>query len=259
MKKLIVCALVMVLALSLLAGCSGGGSNSGGSSNTPSNNSSSSENNTAPSSSENNSSSGNSSSAAKPGATYDPDKNPRRTVEVPDQPVDIADDSIYFVVIDGVTYNLFDNITVQDFLDAGYTAKESVDEEVEPGDRGGAYTLYKEGYEKNYPYFMLSVYNHTDKKIRANACAAYGIQYQFEYGQKDPPPEGLLIYTVGNLALGCTKEEVIDVFGNGNFEPVESILLQYADDAWEREWQFHLDESSGIVKEIHIQIEKNPR
>ena len=45
MKKWIAFALVMVLALSLVAGCSGGGSNSSGSSNTPSNNSSNSENN----------------------------------------------------------------------------------------------------------------------------------------------------------------------------------------------------------------------
>ena len=76
---------------------------------------------------------------------------------------------------------------------------------------------------------------------------------------QDPPPEGLLIYTVGNLALGCTREDVIDVFGDGYYKPVESALLQYADDAWEREWQFHLDESSGIVNEISIQIEKKPQ
>ena len=90
MKKWLALALFLALSLSLLAGC-GGSSNDGSSSNN--------------SNSTGNSVSSSSSGAGKPGSTHNPANNPPRVVEVPSRPVDLSDDSIYFVVIDGAKYS----------------------------------------------------------------------------------------------------------------------------------------------------------
>ena len=183
MKKAIALTMLLALMLSLLSAC--GGSSSGGGNST--------DNTAKPAS--NNSTTTNNAAAA-----------PAKTVVVPDAPLDIEDRSIYFVVIDGVKYQMLES-TVQDFLDNGFTFE--VDDEnqmVEPMDYGGL----KENYgsismlKDGKTYFTISADNYSDNAVPVKECLLTGIFVNRTYAD---------ITFVNNLAIGCTVDDMFSVFG----------------------------------------------
>ena len=266
MKKLVAFTMVLILALSLLAGCGGGsGSSSSGSGSSPSSGSSTASSDGSSTNNANSSGSSRSSSdTGKPGSTHDPANNPPRKVEPPSQPVDLADDSIYFVIIDGVKYSLFDR-TIQDFLDAGYSMSKAEDpnEEVEPSEKSGgspgsfvrfSTDIYKRSYSDSSDYFHLRSYNATDKPLPLKDCSVYEIYFDYDkYAEDDDTAISALIYTVGNLAPGCTEEDVISVFG----EDYDAWMydygeLIYSDRTLSRSWEFYRDNPGDPVRRIKI-------
>ena len=186
MKKIFAIALILVLALSLLTACG----DDGGSNNTPSGGTTSSNN--------------------------DPN-TPARVIDVPDQPLDLTDDSIYFVIIDGVKYNLYD-VTVGDFLKAGFTMKYDENKKVDAlmvftdeADNTTNVVLYKGNHS-----FSVNPINYTNNMISLKDCNMKGITFS-----SFPDPQ-FDISTVCNLSVDCTKEDVQSVFGDSSNLTYES-------------------------------------
>ena len=271
MKKLITIALILTLTLSLLTACasgsnnSNGSNNSSGSSNSSGSNNSSGNNNTQSGSSNSNEpasdSGGSEISSAPPPGSPSPAYIPiKRDVEVPDNPPDLSDDSTYFVVIDGVRFDLMD-ITVKDFLNAGFYLDEDEDDEnyfnentpVEPNSNIGSTfagtSFYKEGTTECI--YIIPV-NRTDRSIPVKDCEIQQILFNTRSSSK------LDIYSICNLSLGSTKEEVISVFG----EEYESFgpELTYVDpkDAGGYTSRFFcfIKDSDDIIYEIFIDTNK---
>ena len=236
---------VLLICCLVLTGCGGGGGGGGASSG-------------------NSSYSGVGSGSYAPGSTHNPAVNPHRTVEIPDKAVDLSDDSIYFVIIDGVKYSLFDR-TTQDFLDAGYTLSEYDDpnREIEPDGKSGkepgsniSWTteIYKRSYSSDNAYFKLRSYNHTNKALPMKDCAVYEIIFEYDqYAKDDETALSALIYTVCNLAPGCTEEDVINVFGD-NYDKFMYDFgeLIYNERSLSRTWEFYRDEPSDPIRRIKI-------
>jgi len=186
MKKLLTLAMIYLFTLALLSACS--------SNNSPNNSSSS---------------------------TNSSNTQPTRIVEIPGEPVDVADHSIYFVVIDGVKYDLND-ATVQDFLNGGFTLEEGDDEnrEVAPHQGGGLKETYSDVYmfKGDKGYFSLLTFNNTDSTIPLKECSVTA--FSLRYKNAD-------ISTVCNLALECTVEDVLNVFGDGYNKDIHKINKAY--------------------------------
>ena len=201
MKRLLAIALVLLLALFTLTSCGGGSGsgNSGGGSNTAT----TTEETDNDSDSESAESSDDSdSSSSTPAST------PARVVEIPDAPLDLTDPSIYYVVIDGVKYNLYD-VTVGDFLQAGFTMKYDEDTPVDAKlvftDKSDNTTSVLLGIENHS--FSVRPINYTDNVISLKDCNITGISFS---SQSNPLFD---ISTVGNLSVDSTKEDVQSVFG----------------------------------------------
>ena len=136
-----------------------------------------------------------------------------------------------FVVINGKTYNLYDKYTVQDLVNDGFEFEE-------------AYDLTKkeeEGYSivKNLVFVTdfdykdgLGTYKATFFKAKADT------PIEEEYWLKDCVinefiiPNNMLVSTVGGLTSGCTKEDVLKVFGEPTTK--NEIMLFYNNDALRR-------------------------
>jgi hypothetical protein len=198
MKKVLLIGLILLLTLLLLTACGGNNGNSSGGSANSNNNSSA------------------------PADTSTPNK-PAKIVDVPDKILDLHDDSIWFVVIDGVKYDLLSGITVQDFLNAGFALSKDEDEnrEVEahePG--GGGSNGYGEVYmhKDDKRYFHMLPFNDSDKILPLKNC---GIGWLVIEGGSD-------ISIVCNLSVGCTGDDVKSVFGEGFTEGVKERINAYS-------------------------------
>jgi len=152
-------------------------------------------------------------------AQQDTPVKPARAVEIPAGPLDLSDDSIYFVIIEGVKYNLLD-VTVGDFLANGYSLKEYDDENriIEAGKLGGKMLnglsdldIFKSS--TSWECFYVLPINRTDNDIPLKDCTISWIWFQAGNSSDFD------ISITNNLALGCTEEDVVGVFGD-DFEPV---------------------------------------
>ena len=200
MKKWLVLMLILALALALLAGCgSGDGSNNGSSPN-----SSGSEGSGAPSASDGAEGSGAAADTSAPAVT--PIK---KDVEVPAQPLNISDESIYFVEIDGVRYDLY-TVKVSDFLKSGFVFKSSsYDENTKVDahssfDAGEGAALYKANSKDQINVYPINL---TGSSIPLKDCEIVSIWIRSDY-LKDTE-----VYMACNLSIGSTEDEVFSVFG----------------------------------------------
>ena len=253
MKKIIALELVLLLLLSLLSACGDGGS-------TPSSTPDNSGNNSAPSASD---SGGNDSNppASTPAATNPPIK---RTVEVPDEPLDLTDDSIYFVIIDGVKI-ILPEATVQDFLNIGFVFDEDKDDEdyydenskvaansaADYGYNFGA-RLFKEGTKA---YIEVYAVNHTDHSLPLKDCEIGTVYFDERIGS------AFDISTVCNLSYGCTEEEIMSVLGDLSDDIFTQTAygrnqLRYYAEGHGEFWFIAKDTDSGTFRQIGVHSTK---
>ena len=212
MKQILMLALAILLTLSLLTTCGGNSGNNSGSSAPPASANSSKPSDSSSASSAPPDSANSGSNSSTPANTFTP---PVRVVEVPDEPLDLSDDSIYFISIEGVKFNLIE-ITVKDLLAAGFYFDEDKEDEdyfdenteVEPNNYIGSTfsgtELYKEG-TKGYIYIMPV--NLTDHAIPVKDCEISSLAFD------NRSASAFDISTVCNLSVGCALEEVAGVFG----------------------------------------------
>ena len=178
---------------------------------------------------------------------------PERVVEVPDKLLDLSDDSIYFIIIDGVKFNLLE-VTVKDFLDAGFTINKdkdynentSVDAKTSFGSLF-ACDLYKEGSRK---YFSVTPVNLSDKSVPLKDCEISGIQFDERIGSEFD------IATVCNLSYGCKEGEVKSVFGESHGST--NNYLSYSERKMLAGKMFDFQCSNGTVAIVRIYTDKSP-
>jgi len=225
--------------LSLLTACGGGGG-------TPS---SGNNNTTAPPASD----SGGKSSSAPATA---PDNTPtfvRRPVEIPDEPLDLSDESIYFVIIDGIKFNLLD-LTMKDLLDAGFMLPKSNDEneKIEANESVTSGYLFLEKKEKGQN-IMVDAKNPFENSIPLKDC----IIKEFWF---DASSYNLDISIVCNLSLGSTEEDVINVFGEGYSKMMYtsgSLIYTNAMSPNKVEGRFGFDmDEAGNIKSIKFSVSR---
>ena len=252
MKKTLALVMVLLLTFSLLTACGGGGNT-----NTPSN----SGNSATPPASD---SGGNSSSpTGTPTSTNPPIK---RTVEVPDKPLDLTDDSIYFVKIDGVKINL-QEATVQDFLNIGFVFDEDkgdedyFDENSEVDANSAAYSgynfgasLYKEGTSA---YIEVYAVNLTDHRLPLKDCEIGTVYFDERIGSQFD------ISTVCNLSYGCTEEEILSVFGDIDDDIFTQTAykrnqIRYYAEGHGEFWFITKDTDSGAFRQVGVHTAKSP-
>ena len=268
MKKTVTLVLALLLTLSLLTACGGGGNtenNTPGSnvpgSNVPSNSANSST--PASDSSGNSAPSTNAPSTNAPVSTSPP---VTRTVEVPDDPLDLTDDSIYFVVIDGVKINLHE-ATVQDFLNIGFVFNEDKDDEdyydensVVDANSSSGYgrnfgaRLYKEGTSA---YIEVYAVNLTDRSLPLKDCEIGTVYFDAGIGA------AFDISIVCNLSYGCTEEEIHSVFGDiGDDIFTETAYkrnqIRYYAEGHGEFWFIAKDTGSGAFLQIGVHTDKSP-
>ena len=247
MKKVITLGLVLLLLVSLLSACGGGGSTPGS---TPDN----SVNNSAPSASD---SGGNDSSppASTPAATNPPIK---RTVEVPDEPLDLTDDSIYFVIIDGVKI-ILPEATVQDFLNIGFVFGDDFDENSEVAANSAAYSGFNLGAEmfKEGTQALIYVYavNTTDHSLPLKDCEIGTVYFDERIGS------AFDISTVCNLSYGCTEEEIMSVLGDLSDDIFTQTAygnnqIRYFAEGHGEFWFTTKDKDSGAFRQIGVHSAK---
>ena len=245
MKKILTLMIATIITFSLLTACGGG--NSGSGSNTsappaPANSGSS----TPPAST----GSGNSSPAPSNAPAVEAPKFERREVDVPGEILKLTDESIYFVNIDGVKYDLLD-VTVQDFLNAGFTfdrSSESVDREVEPQKRAAlSFTLLTKGSDNQT--VNISAKNVTDKALPLKNCKVTGVQFGTSTDFGGQNSSGLDIALVCNLGIACTEADVLGVFGEDYWRLMYDSELTYNDGS--NGFSFKKDES-GTVFNIEL-------
>jgi len=263
MKKLLAILLVITLALSLLTACGGGGSSSSG--NTGSSSSSSSSSSNTPSSSTpsvsdsgGSSSSSSASSSTPSGTPATPYVPVEREVEVPASPLDITDESIWYVVLDGVKFNLYD-VKVKDFINAGFPLAYSRYEntKVDAHSDLSNTPLTKKGTSDQFDIYPINL---TGSSIPIEECEIRAI----DLGQMTGILNETDVYIVCNLAIGCTEEEVISVFGDGYDENQYEMWgqLSYGNQtnsqtmAHEKLISFILN-NDGIVTQISFWMDKN--
>ena len=124
--------------------------------------------------------------------------------------VDPNDKNNYFAVIDGKKYSFYDDFTMQDLLDDGYTADPACDmeREVKPGVYVGEslfdinISMFKKGVEKYY--FKAYPVNLTDAPVPLKDCNVYGIYFFNKEAN---------IKIAGGLTVGITQKNFKDVFG----------------------------------------------
>ena len=260
MKKITV-ILTLLLTLSLFAACTGGngGSTTGNASN----------NNASPASDSGNNASATSTPATgtpAPSKTPAPASAPqKRVVETPDKPLDLTDDSIYFVVIDGVKINLHDS-TVQDFMNIGFVFNEDEDDEdyydensevdansaADYGYNFGA-KMYKEGTRA---FIEVYAVNLTNRSLPLKDCEIGTVYFDERIGA------AFDISTACNLSYGCTEDEIKSVFG----DIADDMLSQTA---YERNqiryfaaghgefWFISKDSSSGVFRQVGVHTAKS--
>jgi len=206
MKKALSLALALLLMLSLLTAC--GGNTPNGGSSTP----------TTPASD-------------KDGTTGKPDDTlvfVRRAVEVPGATLDLSDDSIYFVIIDGVKLSLPDS-TVQDFLNAGFNFENKDEDKNRMVEAGGSsatgYTLLMKSNTNQT--INISAKNCTDKSIPLKDCTVTEVQFGTKTYFTGENSAGLDISVVCNLSAGSTEEDVVSVFGEGYSKMMYASQLNY--------------------------------
>jgi hypothetical protein len=162
--------------------------------------------------------------------------SPARTVEIPDQPLDVADQSIYFVTVDGVKYSLID-ATVQDFLNGGFTlGQDDENREVPPNEGGGLEHTYSDVhmYKDDKIYFSLLTFNPADEPRPLKECSV--TSFVLRQASAD-------ISTVCNLSVGCSVEDVLGVFGDAFSERIHEIngCYFYGSDTFSGNFAFIID------------------
>ena len=252
MKKTFSLMPALLLTLALHTACGGGSAPD----NIPSNNGSG-----APPASI---SGGNNGSSTDTPASANPPQ--KRIVEVPEKPLDLTDNSIYFVIIDGLKINL-QEATVQDFLNIGFVFNEEKDDEdyfdensevdansaAEYGYNFGA-RLYKEGTKA---YIEVYAVNLADHSLPLKDCEISTVYFDERIGS------AFDISVACNLSYGCTEEEIKSVFG----EIADDILTQtaygrnqiryYAEGHGEF-WFITKDTNSGVFRQVGVHTAKMP-
>jgi len=131
---------------------------------------------------------------------------------------DLDDDSIFFAVIDGVRYDL--STKYQDFLDAGYAAAPGTDmgRMVDAGYFGNI-VMCKDGA----PCFEISLANRTNKPVHLYDCADL-IGIRFGTGLEGDWRSNIKV--VGDLGIGSTQADVIEIFG-GDYLLKDEYNIEY--------------------------------
>ena len=134
--------------------------------------------------------------------------DPTIAIQVPSSPVDVEDPSNYFVTIGSKQLNLVDT-TVQDLIDFGLTVKEDdLNREVPPDTGGGL----KETYQPlimlmdGERCFSVSAYNYGSAPVPLKDCTVMAVTLTHRSAG---------VTLVCNVAMGCTIEDIISVFGEG--------------------------------------------
>ena len=218
MKKLVALVIVMILALTLLTACGGGGSCSGN--NTPGSTSGNSENNKSTPASDNG---GNSSVVAD--------------IEAEDlggTSAGILDDKDnVFIVIDGVKYNLYDRITVQDLIDAGFTTKLDLNDEYTAydqkldGSKSGSMQMYKEGFNIHGKYFEIMPKLSYGVNSVLKECLVAEFTVKYVYDSQNIGYNNVDISVLGGLPTSdkCSRDDILAVFGEPTTQ--NEIMLFY--------------------------------
>jgi len=170
--------------------------------------------------------------------------------------VDLSDKNIYFAIIDGVKYSIVDNFTLQDLINAGYSAEPDTDFDrmvnygIYVGDElfDVYIKMYKDGVEK--VYFRAYPNNPNSDPIPLINCSIYGISFS----SKDAN-----ISIVGGLRIGDPQQAFRDVFSG--IEPnnegevpgyKDRLITNYmAADSW-GVFSFSYSEDPDELKEISV-------
>jgi hypothetical protein len=263
MKKIVTLVLALLLTLSLLTACGDGGNNEN---NTPGNSVPiNNENSSIPTSD----SSGNSTpSTSTPSTSTPASTNPpvKRTIEVPDKPLDLTDDSIYFVVIDGTKINLKE-ATVQDFLNIGFVFNEDKDDEDYYDENSIVDANSSSGYGRNFgarlykggasAYIEVYAVNLTDRSLPLKDCEIGTVYFDAGIGA------AFDISIVCNLSYGCTEEEIHSVFGDIGDDPFTETAykrnqIRYYVEGHGEFWFIAKDTGSGAFLQIGVHTAKSP-
>ena len=169
--------------------------------------------------------------------------------------IDLTDNSIFFVVIDGVKYDV--KTTLQDVLDNGYTVlnsvKSNLNKEVKANQAVWDLIGFKSGENT---YFQVKLFNRSDKSSTWAKCTLYEINLHDIWHKN--------ISIVGGLTFESSMEEIEKVFKDvpsrktddpNKGQTILSYRTTYADGkigTAKGSFQFFFDES-GNLKSIMMQ------
>jgi hypothetical protein len=116
--------------------------------------------------------------------------------------IDLADNSNFFIVADGVKYGV--NTTFQNLVDAGFEFLRSVNFSREYG--AGNFSVNQISVDRNdITQFAVTPINRSNKPAPLSECTIYHIK-MFDVWYKN-------VKIVGDITFGYTVEEVEEVFG----------------------------------------------
>jgi hypothetical protein len=118
--------------------------------------------------------------------------------------INLADNSIYFVVVDGVKYGA--NTAIQKILDDGFTARSKFDRIIDAGKYSTSNTSYWEKGEKSP--FATTYINRSDKPVALSACTLYEITVNETWYKN--------VSILGGITFGNSVDDVEKVFGTDN-------------------------------------------
>ena len=189
-----------------------------------------------------------------------------RVVEAPDKPLDLTDDSIYFVIINSVKINL-QEATVQNFLNIGFVFNEDRDDEdyfdensevaansaADYGYNFGA-RLYKEGTKA---YIEVYAVNLTNRSLPLKDCEISTVYFDERIGS------AFDISIVCNLPYGCTEEEIKSVFGelaNDIFTETayKNNQIRYYAAGHGEFWFLTKNTNTGVFRQVGVHTAKMP-
>ena len=167
----------------------------------------------------------------------------------------LNDNENIFVIINDKKYNLYDKYTVQDLVDAGLEFEEERDltKKEEKG-----YSMGKKlVFVKEVPYKdRAGTYKTTFFTAKADVplgeeywlkdCVISDFTFPDRSGSIDPP-----ISIVGGLTGGCTKDDVLKVFGDPTTKN-EVMLFYNNNPTRDPYFYFYFDSTTEIVNEIKV-------
>jgi len=149
--------------------------------------------------------------------------------------IDRTDYRNYFVIVDGKRYDL--DTTLQDILDDGYEVRAGLDlsREVKPNTYYDTVFFIRDGER----VFGAQPVNLSDKTLPLSQCTIREYDIKVEWYSNAS--------IVGGLSLGCSRDDVIAVFGESLNPENETFIFYGSGTSNAGIFSFFFDESGNMI------------